>query len=331
MENNNNQSEPVNEPPFYKRNAFIYLAIACIALIATGIAAMFHKNYPGVNLKNLAAELINHDIPPGGNRAVLMLANGKTVVLNEAADGILEDEDGVVLRKTGNGQLRYEVGNNYSQNQYDSFHTISTPKGGVYEITLSDGSVIWLNAASTLKFNARKERKIELSGEAYLKVVRNAKHPFVVVTDRQTIQVSGAHFNVNNYTDQPTVKTSLFEGNLELSPSGVQSSSASGIALKVGQGGIIDHGSIRTMKVDTAEVLAWKNGLFVFENEPLGSIMKKISRWYDVEVIYQHADPYETFVGRISRYEHLSAVLKLLEATGKVHFKIEQGKIFVMK
>lgn len=333
MENNLPEQEPFNQAPFYKRRAFIYLSIACIALITTGIAAIFHKNYPGINLKNLAAELISHDVPPGGSRAVLTLASGKVIVLNEAADGKLGEEQGLVFIKTGNGRLRYEIDPHHIAE--DGFHTISTPKGGTYEVTLPDGSVIWLNAESTLKFptdlQERKERKIELSGEAYLKVIRNEKQLFKVVTDQQMLQVLGTDFNVSNYPGEPTVKTTLLSGTLRVKATGSNRSSSGEVTLKAGQQAIVDHGSLRTVKADTAGVLAWKNGFFNFDNEPLESIMKKISRWYDVDVVYQQADPHKIFAGKISRYEHVSAVLKLLETAGGIHFKIEEGKIIVRK
>lgn len=335
MENNTIQQDPFNEPPFYKRRAFIYLTVACIALITTGIAAMFHKNYPGVNLKNLAAELINHDVPPGGNRAVLTLASGKIIVLNEAADGKLGEEGGLIFRKTGDGRLRCESNVSYAGSQHSSFHTISTPKGGTYEITLPDGSIVWLNAASTLKFptdlHMMKERRIELSGEAYFKVVKNEKHPFKVVTDQQSVQVLGTDFNVNNYTDETTAKTTLFEGTIRIRTARSTGTSPAEITLKTGQQAIVDHGSMRAVRADTSEVRAWKNGFFIFDNEPLESIMKKISRWYDVEVIYQHVDTHKIFAGKVSRYEHVSTVLKLLETSGGIRFKIEEGKIIAMK
>lgn len=334
MENNTPQEEPFNEPPFYKRRAFVYLAIACVALITTGIAAMFHKNYPGVNFKNLAAELINHDIPPGGNRAVLTLASGKIIILNEAADGELGEEEGLIFRKTGNGRLRYEINNEVTGSLHGGFHTISTPKGGTYEIILPDGSTAWLNAASTLKFPTKfatmKERKIELSGEAYLKVVKDTKRPFKVATDQQLVQVLGTDFNVYNYIDEPIVRTTLFEGAIKVRMAGGRASTNE-VFLKTGQQAIIDRGSVNTVKADTAEVLAWKNGFFMFNNEPLESIMKKISRWYDVDVVFQHVDPRKNFVGKVSRYEHVSAILKLLESNGGIHFKIEEGKIIAMK
>ncbi|SMD13425.1 FecR family protein [Pedobacter nyackensis] len=335
MENNTSQPGSSNEPPFYKRRAFIYLAIACAALITTGIAAIFHKNYPGVNLKNLAAELINNDVPPGGNKAVLTLSSGKMIILNETADGKIGEEGGLVFFKTGDGQLRYEMNTNVRDRQYGGFHVISTPKGGTYEVTLPDGSNVWLNAASEFKFpvyfTSMKERKIELSGEAFFNVIRDVEHPFKVVTDRQVVQVIGTDFNVNNYDDEPTVKTTLFEGAIRVRSLG-NISSPTEVALKIGDQAIIGQRSINIRKVDTAEVGAWKNRLFLFRNQPLERIMKKLARWYDVEVVYQNIDHRKIFLsGKISRYKHLSDVLKLLEVNGQVHFKIEVGKIIVIK
>lgn len=332
MENNTSPSESVQEPPFYKRKAFIYLAIACIALIATGIAAMFHKNYPGVNLKNLAAELINHDLPPGGDRAVLTLADGKTIVLNEAADGKLGEEAGLVFRKTGNGQLLYEV-NDEEAGPYQGFHTITTPRGGTYQITLPDGSKVWLNAESTLKFPVNladlKEREVELSGEAYLEVTKDAKHPFKVISPRQWIKILGTKLNVSSYRNDSLGKTTLVNGSIHVST--LNKVPGTGVTLKANQQAVVSHGNISVLKVDTTAVLAWKNGWFVFDHEPLESIMKKVSRWYDVDVSYQGIDKHQLFTGKVSRAEHVSAVLKQLESAGGIHFIMEQGKIIAAK
>lgn len=332
---NTSQTDPLKEAPFYKRKAFIYLSIACIALITTGIAAMFHRNYPGVKLKDLAAELINNDVPPGGNRAVLTLASGETIVLNEVADGKLGEESGLIFRKTGDGELMYEINANASEDHNGDFHTITTPKGGTYHITLPDGSKVWLNAASTLKFPlnllSRKDRKVELNGEAYLEVIKDVKHPFKVITDQQSLQVLGTNFNVCNYKDDQFAKTTLLEGSLKMKTVGTNLSSPEEVILRSGQQGIVDHGTLSTIKADTAEVLAWKNGLFVCNNEPLESIMKRISRWYDVEIVYQDIDPRKIFDVKISRFEHVSKVLNLLEMAGGVHFKMEPGKIVAMK
>lgn len=319
--------------PFYKQRAFIYLSIACLALIATGIAAMFHKNYPNVNFKNLAAEFVSHDIPPGGNRAVLTLADGKNITLNEAADGELVKEGNVVVRKTGNGKLVYEVMGGENEGTDYAYHTISTPKGGTYQITLPDGTKVWLNAASTLKFPTSfvtlTERKIELSGEAYFEVIKDAKHPFRVITEKEEVQVLGTRFNISSYTDDSSEKTTVFEGMVKVS--NLQDIKRNKLSLKPGQQSVINESVITVVKADPEVVLAWKNGMFIFDNESLESIMKKVSRWYDVDVVFEGVDKNKLFEGRVSRLANISRVLKELELTGGVHFKIEFGRIIVTR
>lgn len=328
-----NDERKIIELPFYKRKAFIYLSAACIALIVTGIAAMLHNNYPNVKFKDLAAELVSHDIPPGGNKAILTLADGKTITLNEAADGELVKAEGMVIRKTGHGQLVYEVVGNEAAAATDSHNTVSTPKGGTYQIILPDGTTVWLNAASTLKFPTSfvslNERKVELNGEAYFEVTKNAKQPFKVLTAKQEVQVLGTHFNISSYADEPAVKTTLFEGSVKVK--NLRGVKEGNVILKPGQQSIINEGVIKVTKADVDEVLAWKNGVFVFNDEPLESIMKKVSRWYDVEVVYEGVDKNKLFGGSVSRFDNVSKVLRQLELTGGVHFKVEEGRIIAMK
>ncbi|WP_316816153.1 FecR family protein [Pedobacter nyackensis] len=325
--------DKIIELPFYKRKAFVYLSAACIALVVTGIAAMLHNNYPNVKFKDLAAELVSHDIPPGGNKAVLTLADGKTITLNEAADGELVKVEGMVIRKTGQGQLVYEVVGNDASAAAGSYNTISTPKGGTYQIILPDGTKVWLNAASKLKFPTSfvslNERKVELSGEAYFEVTKDASQPFRVLTVKQEVQVLGTHFNISSYAEESAVKTTLFEGSVKVK--NLQGVKEGHIILKPGQQSIINEGVIKVTKADVDEVLAWKNGVFVFNDEPLESIMKKVSRWYDVEVIYEGVDKNKLFGGSVSRFDNVSKVLRQLELTGGVHFKIEEGRIIAMK
>lgn len=321
------------ELPFYKRKAFIYLSAACIALIVTGIAAMLHNNYPNVNFKDLAAEFVAHDIPPGGNKAILTLADGKTITLNEAANGELVKAEGIVIRKTGQGQLVYEVAGNDAGAATDTYNTISTPKGGTYQVILPDGTKVWLNAASTLKFPtsfvALNERKVELSGEAYFEVTKDIRQPFKVLTTKQEVQVLGTHFNISSYADESIVKTTLLEGSVKVKNLlGVKEAN---VILKPGQQAIVNEGEIKVTKADVDEVLAWKNGVFVFNDEPLESIMKKVSRWYDVEVVYEGVDKNKLFGGSVSRFDNVSKVLRQLELTGGVHFKVEEGRIIAMK
>lgn len=319
--------------PFYKRKAFLYLAAACLALTVASVAAIFYKNYPTLNFSDLTALPAEKDIHPGGNKAILTLADGKAIVLNEAADGELLKAAGILIRKTGNGQLVYEVAADQRGAASNTYNTITTPKGGTYQVILPEGTKVWLNAASSIKFNASftslKERKIELTGEAYFEVTKDVKHPFKVHTAKQEVTVLGTHFNISSYADESMLKTTLFEGSVKVSNLHKMEDQ---VILKPGQQSVIANGKITVDQADIDEVLAWKNGLFVFNDEPLEHIMKKVSRWYDVEVIYEPGlDKNKLFGGSVSRFDKVSKVLRQLELTGGVHFKIEEGRIIAMK
>lgn len=319
--------------PFYQRIAFLYLAAACLALIVAGVASIFYKNYAKLDFSDLSSVYADKDIPPGGNKAILTLADGKAIVLNEAADGELVKAEGMLIRKTGNGQLVYEVTADQNAVTDYTYNTISTPKGGTYQVILPDGTKVWLNAASSLKFPTSfasfTERKIELSGEAYFEVTKDAKHPFKVHTPKQEVEVLGTHFNISSYSDESLVKTTLLEGSVKVSN---LDNKAAQVILKPGQQSVLTKGIIKIDKADVDEVLAWKDGLFVFNDEPLEHIMKKVSRWYDVEVIYEPGlDKNKLFGGSVSRFDKVSKVLRQLELTGGVHFKIEEGRIIAMK
>lgn len=315
------------QTPFYKRSAFIYLCIACVALIVTGIAAMFHNNQPGSKFKNFSDQLVTYDIPPGGNKAILTLEDGRTITLNEVPNGKLADQSGVTITKIGHGELAYHTETTGALVHAGITNTIVTPNGGTYVITLADGTRVWLNAESKLSFPATfdgmQERKVDLVGEAYFEVVSERK-PFKVLTKNQEIEVSATHFNVECYPGDVLSKTTLFEG-----PAKVGTTSAQKVSLVPGQQAIINQGTIRLITVDLDDVLAWKSGVFVFEEEPLEDIMKKISRWYDVDVIYQNIDKNKLFTANAPRSENVSKVLKRLELSGGVHFKIEEGRIIV--
>jgi len=226
-------------------------------------------------------------------------------------------------------------------NQSHTSNTLTTAKGETYQVKLPDGTAVWLNAASSLTYStsltARGLRMVRLSGEAYFQVAKDKAHPFIVESKGQQIEVLGTHFNINAYADEDAVKTTLLEGSVKVSP--VLSSrtmakdlgaTATGTTiLKPGQQSILKGETIKVHLANLAEAMAWKNGKFIFNDEPLESIMRKIARWYDVDIEYQGIDPKETFGGSISRFENVSKVLKKLELTGGVQFKIEGRRIIV--
>ncbi len=314
----------------------IAAAASVVICIAVGGYFLLHKKPARQFARN---EL--HDLSPGNNKAILTLANGKKIVLDNALDGTIALQGAAQIRKTGSGQLVYARAGKplTAQTEETRMNTLEVPRGGQLHIVLSDGTQVWLNSATTLKYPSLfkgKDRRVELSGEAYFQVAHLAAMQFNVVANGQTVEDIGTHFNINAYGDEPVVKTTLIEGSIRVS-GGTQSE-----ILKPGQQTIMgqDHKIQLVKDADLDDVLAWKDNIFRFNNEDLGSIMRKISRWYDVDVEY--TDPSIKnlrFGGMITRYATASKVLRMLELTNELHFKIvgtdaSQGngkKIIVMK
>jgi transmembrane sensor len=303
-------------------------AAAVLIMVASGGFFFYLKNE-----KIKANLLAQQSIVPGGNKATLTLANGKVINLSQAQNGDLGKQAGITITKTADGQLIYTIED--ASNVADAksmYNTIETPKGGQYQLRLPDGSKIWLNAASALKYPANlaslKERRVELKGEAYFEIAKDARKPFVVVTDQQEVKVLGTHFNVKSYADDYATKTTLLEGSVQVTAqSGAQS-----IVLKPGQQSNLKRNALNVLNVEAEDEIDWKNGDFVFKAENLKSIMRKIARWYNVEVDYQDDVPQDVELeGLVSRSKSITEVLKLMESTDKVHFKFEGRKIIVTK
>jgi transmembrane sensor len=267
----------------------------------------------------------HNDIAPGSNKAILTLANGQKIVLTGAKNGQIATQGQTVIQKTANGQVVYEPAS-LTPNTAITYNTISTPRGGQHWVTLSDGTKVLLNAASSLTYPVAfngKERKVTLTGEAYFEVVHNDKQPFLVETKNETVQDIGTHFNINAYADEPVVRTTLLEGSIRVAH-GAQAE-----ILKPGQESVLKADELKVNDVDTEEAIAWKNGYFMFDSENIQPIMRMIARWYDVEVIYTGDIPTDKFGGSVSRFGNVSQVLDKLALTGRVHFKIEGRRIMV--
>ncbi|TDQ08478.1 FecR family protein [Pedobacter metabolipauper] len=312
------------------------LAIAASALITIGIAAYFFEYTPG--RKNEAITVFQNDVNPGGNHATLTLANGKKINLSNAKNGILAREDGIEITKSANG-INYKITNTGSKSGNIEYNTIETPRGGQFHIDLPDGTQVELNAATLLKlpttFAYSNVRKVEiLSGEAYFEVTKDAKHPFIVKTKTQEIQVLGTHFNVSAYSDEPLTKTTLLEGSVRVVPvspiAGVAAKTGAQI-LSPGQQSLNGDGLITVSNVNVQNAVAWKNGYMVLSEGSLRDVMTVISRWYDVDVVYECNPDLIEIGGRIRRSAKLSRVLKLLGKTGSVHFKVEGRRVTVIE
>ncbi|MDR6941567.1 FecR family protein [Mucilaginibacter pocheonensis] len=278
----------------------------------------------------VAAQRIHNDVKPGGTNAYLILSDGQSIALAGERSGVIGMDAGKSIVKTANGQVEYVNGHNNHDNNKIGLNILQTPNGGHYRLVLADGTKVWLNAASQLTYPASfadlKERKIELKGEAYFEVAKDAAHPFIVRTDDQQIRVLGTHFNVNAYHDDGGSKTTLLEGSIRAA------GNHSEAVVRPGQEVVSSStGRLTIGQADTELAIAWKNDQFMFESEPVRPLMKKVARWYDVEVIYARDVPDVRFNGAISKFENISAVLKILESTGKIHFEVSGRNVYVTK
>ncbi|WP_316818580.1 FecR family protein [Pedobacter nyackensis] len=328
-----------------------------LPLIAASITFIIGFSYLLLN-RYLPENYINNDVLPGGYKAILVLSNGTNIDLSEIKEGEIAKDNGVDILKLPNGQLQFKTSSTVANKPYpqlDSLpaltsgpkmvkqgtglNVVLTPKGGQYHIALPDGTNVWINAGSTLRFPSSfddvAERRVHLTGEAYFKVAtvnsvfgkqrRARKVPFIVQTDKQEVTVLGTNFNINCYPDEPDLKTSLLEGLVKVSTKKGE------VILKPGMQAINNAKGLTAKKADVSMAIAWKNGEFAFLNEPLENIMRQVSRWYNVEVMYENQQMRKKpFGGSISKFKNVSQVLKMLELAGNVKFKIEQNKITVL-
>lgn len=295
--------------------------------------------------KTLDNRLAAEAILPGRNRAILTLTDGTMIDLNESREGIVVSDDdityndGTILQLFSPKGLQEGQRDEGGRKAYTELLSLSTPKGGTYQVTLPDGSKVWLNANSILKYPVQfddEERVVELEGEAYFEV-RNSPHairrkhiPFRVMSEGQQVEVLGTEFNISAYADAPETATTLVNGLVQVS-SFKAGSVSEHVTLKPGQQAIMESGkAVATRKVDTEQFTAWKNGRFYFKNTSFEELMKQIGRWYDVEVIYTDKIPQETFSGKMSRDLTLGSVLKLLNVSD-VQVQVEAGNRLVVR
>ena len=310
-----------------KRRWNFRYAAAVIFICMLSISAYFLiKQKPDkqiVKTENIHKD--KNDVAPGRNTAVLTLANGISINLDSAANGTLTTQGNSKILNL-NGMLSYSTLKNKSSKVL--YNTISTPRGGQYQLLLADGSKVWLNAASSLRFPASfvgKERKVELLGEAYFEVAKNAAMPFKVKVNGMEVEVLGTHFNINSYDNESTIRTTLLEGSVKINKNNSSS------FLKPGQQAQMNKdGEIKIINnVDVEEAIAWKDGKFQFDRADIHDIMRQLTRWYDVDVEYK-GNVSSHFGGTVSRDVNLSQVLNMLHLTGEVKFQIEDKKVVVM-
>lgn len=319
--------EDENEQKIIPARLWPAIAAAAVLVLGFGLYWWSGQEFSKIADQNTRQTAVLTDLPPGGNKAVLTLSDGSEIILDSAKNGNLGSQGNSEIIKSKTGELIYNAGSGKAVNAI-VFNTVTTPKGGQYHIVLPDGSGVWLNAASSLKFPTSftgKERRVEITGEVYFEVMHNAKMPFIVKINETEVAVLGTHFNVMAYPDEKTIKTTLLEGSVKVSRAGKSAT------LSPGQQASITNSldNIRVLaNVDTEKEMAWKNGYFQFENENLESIMRQVSRWYDVDVNYDGNMSKEHFTGRLPRNANVSKVLKILSLSG-VKFRIENKTINV--
>lgn len=305
-------------------------AAAAVALIILALGAYYYQ-YQFTLKPRQQGQQLTEGIHPGSNRATLTLANGQTVNLSEAQTGIIVG-DGISYLD-GSAVLHEQV--NDLKNEAIVRLKLNTPKGGTYQLTLPDGTKVWLNAASTLKYPSRfigKERIVELEGEAYFEVSkqssiddRSKRIPFFVRTSSQTVQVLGTQFNIAAYPDEPAVKTTLVEGKVLVTPI---TDHWAPTTIQPGEQATTHGATIDISMVDTKQYTAWKDGRFHFRRTPLEEVMRQVSRWYDVKVVYSRGIPNETFTGKVSRSASLAELLDILRLSA-IDVTLEGDRLIV--
>lgn len=300
-------------------------AAAVILLIITGGIWFWWSADAGKDKQEGRQDMLVNDVPPGGNSGILTLGDGSQIMLDSAGNGTLLYQGNAQVIKAGNGQLTY---NNSGSSTAVSYNTLTTPRGGQYQVNLPDGTKVWLNAASSLTYPTAftgKQRVVELTGEGYFEVARNEAQPFHVKVSQADIAVLGTSFNVMAYGDEKIQQTTLLAGTIKLK------TAEAAVLLKPGQQGNIDQqGTLRVRnQVDLEEVVGWKNGIFQLNSADIPAVMRQISRWYNVEVEYEGSIPEGHISGKIAMDLTLSQVLKVLELSG-LHYRLENKKIIVM-
>ena len=325
--------ENLSEKHSHKFNRTRWFAAASLLLLAAiGIYYFSQKQPAGVKVDDKSAiNRVAKDFKPGGNRALLTLAGGKKIVLNNQQNGQISVQGMASVSKTSEGNLSYTDHADNSRKGDNLTNTLSTPRGGQYHLTLTDGTQVWLNAASSITFPVhfdQGDRVVTVTGEAYFEVAHKTNNQvFKVIAGKQEITVLGTRFNVRNYDDDKTSATTLLSGSVHIknTATGQMAMLRPGQEAKV----IKADDQLTVRQVNAENVICWKNGYFLFDNQGIESIMKIMSRWYDVDIAYQGLIPKERFGGTFSRSANLSETLKNLEILGKVHFKIMPDKVIV--
>lgn len=313
------QTSPVITIPVRNRR-WLYYGAAAVFLMAAATGAWFFIQQKPAPVAAIAEAA---PIPPGKNKAVLTLANGREILLDDAKEGDIASQGAVKIIKTNKAVLAYRGG--AAGSGATGYNTITTPRGGLYELILPDGTHAWLNAASSLRFPVSftgTARRVELKGEGYFSVVHDPAHPFIVGFNQSNIEVLGTEFNIKTYDDEPAARSTLINGSIRIT-CGQQA-----VLLQPGKMAVAATNApqqpVQVVTADTEQVTAWKNGKMALTNASLVELMREVSRWYDVDVHYTGMVPDRHFFGLINRNVYLSTILDFLRNNG-VHVQ-QQGR-----
>lgn len=309
------------------------VSVAAAVLLALVSGTWWWMNRGAVEPAEVRTLAIAGDKAPAVNRATLTLADGRVITLDSAAGGTLAQQQGMAVVKLSDGAIRYQPnGTTSAGNAAAAVNTLRTPRGGLFQVTLPDGSRVWLNSASSLQYPAAftgTNRTVTLSGEAYFEIAADKSKPFLVNTATQQVQVLGTAFNINAYDDEGATRTTLLQGSVQVALH-TPGNGAAQQKLSPGKQAVATPAGITVQQPDLQQVMAWKEGEFRFSHLKITSIMRQIARWYDVEVEYQGPVPQNEFYGVIPRKEYVSQILKALTLTKNVHFVMKGNTIVVI-
>lgn len=322
-----NEPAPTEKSVPARARWWIRVAAAWVAVVSIGLLIY----YTGSKSVSLPETAVGSDILlPDDTQAILTLADGQTIVLHDSMDGILASQAGIAIRRTKDGSILYEPQSMSVAEKEIPFNTFRTPKGYSHQLTLPDGTRVWLNTASSIHFPVifnGNDRQVTLTGEAYFEVAHDASKPFRVAANGSMIHVLGTHFNVSAYSDEEHVVATVLEGAVNVSRNG------SNVELKPGEQAMVDSqtGRIRQSKIDVQSVMAWKNGYFRFDNEPIESIINQVSKWYDIEKVEYRGQFDDRFTGTFQRSKSITQLFRHLERIAPITFSVEGKEVVIMK
>lgn len=322
----------INPPSQPRTNTAVWLRVAAVLAIVFSVGALLYfKPLVTEPVAPKVTQQVYDILLPDENQALLTLSDGRTIVLSDSLDGVLAEESGVIIRRGEDGSVIYDGSRADAAAGGGRYHTFTTPKGHTYQLLLPDGTNVWLNTASSIRYPVvfgAGERRVTLTGEAYFEVARDGSKPFKIEAKNSQIEVLGTHFNVSAFDDEALVTTTLLEGAVDISKKGRH------IILKPGEQAVVEELSDKIhhyLDVDVRGVMAWRNGYFRFDNEPIENIIKKVSRWYDIEEVEYQGTFDERFTGTFQRSKGVSLLFSHLEKLAPIRFEITERRVVVMK